>query len=682
MKKIITLCFIFLFALANVQGQSGMWTWMKGNSPAVFGTMGVPSPLNNPVEVYEGCEWTDHNGNFWVFGSSWNETNTLWKYDPLTNEWTWMNGSQLNNDPGNYGTMGVSSPLNQPRGRGFGCLSWVDMNNNLWMFGGSTNPSTNNNDMWKYDITTNEWTWMSGSQALYVAPSFGTMGVPDPTNFPGGRYESNATWSDSSGLLWLFGSAFFDAGGSFHTRNDMWNYNTSTNEWTWVHGPTTIDDPGSYGTMGVASPANVPPARACYTKFKSSDGGYYVFGGLGYAGLPENDLWRYDRSTNEWTWVSGSQNGMGSAVYGNVCEMDSNSIPNTRSEDRVCWTDQDGNFWLFGGQNSGDWNDLWKYCPPTNEWSFIKGNTNPGGAINYGTQGVAAPTNDPGARNGSHSWYDGNDKLYLFSGNGQTNDLWMFQIDDSCAVCLSSALPVAIFTAPNHICPGTCTDFINLSVNATSFQWTFAGANPGTSTDVSPTNICYNTPGVYSVILIATNANGSDTLTLNNFVTVYPYPPPQGIAQSGDTLFANTGAVTYQWYLNGVIITGATNYFYVALQSGNYNVVATDNNNCEVEAAIFDVVASTGLEVSGSEFEVYPNPVNDKFTIHSRWQSGSGFRIGTAIEISVYNMIGEKINLAVDRRLGTVDCALLPSGMYWIELYSGDRIFRTKFMKE
>jgi hypothetical protein len=585
----------------------------------------------------------------------------------------------LNNDPVNYGVMGVPSPLNQPRGRGFGCLSWVDMNNNLWMYGGSTDPGTNNHDMWKYDISTNEWTWMAGSQALYVAPSFGTMGVPDPANFPGGRYESNATWADSSGLLWFFGSAFFDAGGAFHTRNDVWTFNTNTLEWTWMKGPSAIDDPGSYGTKGVSSPANDPPARACYSKFKSTDGGYYIFGGRSYTGSTLNDLWRYDRATNEWTWVSGSQNGSGSAVYSNVCEMDSNAVPENLQENRVCWTDQYGNFWLFGGQDAGDWNDLWKYCVPTNEWAFIKGSMSQGAAINFGTQGVAAPTNDPGARNGSHAWYDGSSKLYLYSGNAMVNDLWMFEIDDSCALCATSALPVAIFSAPNHICPGTCTDFINLSVNGTSFTWTFTGASPATSTDVNPVGICYNTPGSYPVTLIAVNANGSDTITLNNYITVYPYPSPQGISQSGDTLFANPGAVSYQWYFSGSIIAGATAYFYVATQSGNYNVVATDVNNCEVEAAIFDVVAGVENGVNnGALISIIPNPVRDQLVVHSSLPGMD------PASLTIYNIAGEIVNagIAVHGFPVTLKVSQLAPSVYYLEVKAVEKITRIKFVRQ
>ena len=73
------------------------------------------------------------------------------------------------------------------------------------------------------------------------------------------------------------------------------------------------------------------------------------------------------------------------------------------------------------------------------------------------------------------------------------------------------------------------------------------------------------------------------------------------------------GATTYQWYFNGNIINGATDYFYIAPASGDYNVVATECNGCEVEAVIFDVIAEVAAAAgSGSlQFEIYPNPVGE-----------------------------------------------------------------------
>ena len=235
--------------------------------------------------------------------------------------------------------------------------------------------------------------------------------------------------------------------------------------------------------------------------------------------------------------------------------------------------------------------------------------------------------------------------------------------------------PVALFTAPNHICPGTCTDFTNLSVNATSYLWNFPGGSPSTSTDINPGLICYNTPGNYSVELIATNSIGSDTLILPNYITVYPYPAPQGISQSGDTLFANAGATSYQWYFNGSIISGATDYFYVASSSGDYNVVCTDMNGCEVEAVIFNVVADINPAYSSEpELIIFPNPVTDHFTFNK-----NGLPDG--VDLSIYNMLGECVYSVKDYRLKTVDCRLFSSGIYYLEIRTPEKLSRHKFMK-
>lgn len=239
----------------------------------------------------------------------------------------------------------------------------------------------------------------------------------------------------------------------------------------------------------------------------------------------------------------------------------------------------------------------------------------------------------------------------------------------------------AMFTAPNHICPGTCTNFTNLSVNGTSFYWSFTGATPSTSTDVNPTNICYSNPGTYPVSLIAVNAADSDTITLNNYITVYPYPLPQGISQSGDTLVANAGAVSYQWFHNGLSVSGATNYFFIAPESGDYNVVATDANGCEVEAVIFDVIAGLeSLQGNHETLNIFPNPVHDVLTLND---------VGMNLEsVSIYNMVGEKILEKHPEDFHhassgiSIEVSSLPDAWYYIQVISGDKMYRSSFLKK
>ena len=247
----------------------------------------------------------------------------------------------------------------------------------------------------------------------------------------------------------------------------------------------------------------------------------------------------------------------------------------------------------------------------------------------------------------------------------------------------------------NHVCPGSCINFINSTTGATSYQWFFQGGTPDSSTATNPQNICYSVPGNYAVSLIATNAGGSDTLILNNYITVYPFPAPQAITQSGDTLFANPGAVGYQWYYGGNIIFGATNYFYLASQSGDYNVVATDANGCEVEAAIFNVLADV-LSLANHQLSLlYPNPASEKIKIKIPVSMLNGVR-RASMEIMVSNVMDEillvqqvALPMAVgsdpdnDREYQTIlDISALPAGFYFLNISSYEKTFRIKFIKQ
>jgi PKD repeat protein len=82
--------------------------------------------------------------------------------------------------------------------------------------------------------------------------------------------------------------------------------------------------------------------------------------------------------------------------------------------------------------------------------------------------------------------------------------------------------PVADFRADSaHIYAGQSLNFYDQSsFQPVSWQWSFPGGFPSSSTDQNPQNILYNTPGVYDVSLIAINAMGSDTLIKTCYIEV------------------------------------------------------------------------------------------------------------------------------------------------------------------
>ncbi|MFZ0798139.1 MAG: kelch repeat-containing protein [Terriglobales bacterium] len=375
------------------------WTWMSGsntiNATGVYGTLGTASASNVPGARDSAVSWTDSSGNFWLFGGEGYTTtggfggflNDLWEFSPTTKEWTWMSGADTPNASGVYGTQGVASASNVPGARGSesggAALSWTDKSGNLWLFGGSGYDSTGTNgglnDLWEFNLTAKTWTWVSGSNTANAFGVYGTQGVASASNVPGARSYS-VNWTDRSGNLWLFGGSGLGAvGSSGYDLDDLWEFNPTTKEWTWVNGSDTGGIAPVYGTEGVASTNNTPGGRDSAVSWTDSSGNFWLFGGFDYDGPSGangtneylNDLWEYNTTSKEWTWVGGSNTGGASGVYGTLGVASTRNVPGARGSEGVAvtWTDSSGNLWLFGGvgyDSTGTWgelNDLWRYQP-------------------------------------------------------------------------------------------------------------------------------------------------------------------------------------------------------------------------------------------------------------------------------------------------------------------------------
>ncbi|MEO5569734.1 MAG: kelch repeat-containing protein [Bacteroidia bacterium] len=472
-SRVLIFAFL-LFCGNNAFSQPGEWVWIHGDSiteqPAVYGVQGVANPANHPPSLYEPCEWTDLNGNFWLFGGINNSGvhGDLWKYNPITNQWIWVKGNGTVNDPGSYGTIGVASQSNRPPARAEGVVTWVDAVGNLWLFGGIV--IYQKNDLWKYDISTNQWTWIKGPNTSSDPGLYGTKGVPNIANNPCARWKTGAGWTDNAGDFWLFGGATISS-----VLNDLWRYHIATNEWTWMKGDSTTGAAGVYGTLGVENPANTPSARTANAHWKDPSGNLWLFGGANVSGA-YNDMWRYNTATNMWAWIGGDIAGNIIGISGTKCDLDSANIPRGRYDDKTAWTDQQGNFWLFGGFGYGGTrtNDLWKYCYTSNIWIWQSGDStlNPPGS--WGTQGISNPANMPPGRGGAVGWTDHNGHLYVFGGwgvPGNYDDIWKYTMDSTCGVCpVASGITEIIHAEDFFVFPNPASSSFSISFPSSDKQ--------------------------------------------------------------------------------------------------------------------------------------------------------------------------------------------------------------------
>ncbi|MBP9151161.1 MAG: T9SS type A sorting domain-containing protein [Flavobacteriales bacterium] len=84
--------------------------------------------------------------------------------------------------------------------------------------------------------------------------------------------------------------------------------------------------------------------------------------------------------------------------------------------------------------------------------------------------------------------------------------------------------PIADFYAAKRIvCTGQNITFTDNTFNGqpSSYDWVLTGATPSTSGNANPT-VVYNTPGIYSITLNVSNAEGSDSHTQTDYITVIP----------------------------------------------------------------------------------------------------------------------------------------------------------------
>lgn len=684
---------VFLFTLSNmVSAQQGEWTWMHGCNTSgcspTWGTQGVPDPANTPGGVYAPYYWVDAQKNLWIYGgiAGAGYFNAMWKFDPSVIEWTWMAGSNFSYQPPVYGSLGQFGATYTPGYRAFGSVSWTDNDGKFWLFGGDGWAGTLA-DLWQYDPSVNQWALMNGSPTAGVSANYGTKGVPAATNTPGSRREGNATWVDADNNLWMFGG---ETSGFF--RNDMWKYDVSLGQWVWMAGSSQLNQAATYGTQGVADSLNVPSGRSSYCKWQDADGNFWLFGGGNWNSAQYYaDLWKYDPAVNVWTWMSGASSANAEANAGNLCDSSASYYPAARFEDRSCATDPCGNFWMWGGihntGNSQTNNDLWVYRPQQNDWTYSNGPLTYNGSGVYGTQGQSSPSNVPGARMGSIMWFDSTGNLWMFGGSpswflSYYNDVWRFVPDPECpAIINCSTAPVAALSASDTtLCEKFCIDFTDQSQNdPVSWQWIFEGSVQGTSTEQNPQDICYDDPGFFGVTLIVTNSSGAtDTLEMPDFITVYPNPFAPTITQDGNVLTSSFGT-TYQWFLNGDVLSGATNQSYEITESGLYTVVITDENGCSAQVSYQAYLV--GIDDPQNPFYIYVsgNPVSDELIVKVACYCMP--------EVSILNVIGQTIVTispfeSSSPLLIRQDVSTLPAGTYFLKATSGSNTRVMRWIKD
>ncbi|WP_317897909.1 LamG-like jellyroll fold domain-containing protein [Aurantibacillus circumpalustris] len=560
--------------ICSLSSSAQEWTWIKGSNTygafGVYGILGTPAVSNIPGARESGATWTDNSGNLWLLGGNGMSSaangrlNDLWKFDPTTHNWTWMHGLNAINQNGIYGVKGVSSALNMPGSR-YHSVTWTDNSGNLWLFGGYGNDALgsvdNLNDLWKYNIASNQWTWVSGSSTINQYGSYGTIAVASVTNTPGARRISTG-WKDNSGNLWLFSGYGLGSSSGPDGLNDLWKYDPVGNTWTWVKGSNNTAQIGTYGTKGIANSSNTPGTRYGAKSWKDNSGNLWLYSGYGYASSSIgylNDVWKFNVSTSQWTWMNGSNTQDATTLAGTQSVPSLTASPGGRHLSSL-WSDANDNMYVHGGSGMSfggpqQLNDTWKYNCTTNEWAYVRGSLYEI-AGNYGTASVTATSNDPGSGYSRMSWKDNSGNFWLFGGVGYDinanfsylNELWKMN------PCVAGApINTSVFSGQNA-CTGSSATLSAIS-NTNPISW----YSTSTSTTVLGTGTTYVTGALssgtavtnsYTYYASATNTCGASLARTPIVVTsnsIYPVVTTGAVYTVGIAI-PNGATPNSDWY--------------------------------------------------------------------------------------------------------------------------------------
>lgn len=145
--------------------------------------------------------------------------------------------------------------------------------------------------------------------------------------------------------------------------------------------------------------------------------------------------------------------------------------------------------------------------------------------------------------------------------------------------------PVADFNADVvEGCVDLIVQFNDASTdNVTQWFWTFEGGNPATSTEANP-QVTYNSPGVYDVTLEVTGAAGSNVITFEDFITVFPLPEADFSSVlnglQADFTNSSTDAISFQWDFGDNNTSTEANPSHTYAEDGTYTVTLTATNDC------------------------------------------------------------------------------------------------------
>jgi Secretion system C-terminal sorting domain/Galactose oxidase, central domain len=557
--------------------------------------------LSNPIDRRNASGFSIGNkgyigAGFVMVSSTINYRKDFWEYDAATDVWTQRADIGGGAVTGRYNAVGFSV-----QNRGF--------------IGGGLGPTGVKKDFWQYDPTSNTW--------------IQRMDIP-------GQAREQA-FGFGIGTKGYVGGGYANGQGDF---KDFYEFDPTSNSWT------PRPDFGGGNRMGAATFV-IDTKGFVAGGFSSSLDTYY------------KDLWEYDQAGNVWS---------------KKANMPGN--PRTRASAFAVA----GNGYVgLGYSRDGYEGQFFQYVPTSNTWNWRPYYSGPmtinfGAGLSIGNRGfiykdgVWTEYNLLRANSFSSKFCTGEAIQVSWDASGFTfgpNNVFVAQMSSQPTFSVYTTIGTVVSSATT----GTLNGIVSSSMSSGTYYFRIQSSNPlmttfseivtitnlpATHTVIaeSGTTICKDTPASFKSNLTGTGFQwyknnsvvGTDAATyaestlasgdLIKAVRTYSVGcrAPVGVSSNVITMtvreaakptvgvipntLLSSPATTYQWYLDGSAITGATTQSHKMTKSGSYKVRISDNTGCY---SFSDEIINAYVGLVDDEpdlISLYPNPTGDDVTLY------------------------------------------------------------------
>lgn len=215
-----------------------------------------------------------------------------------------------------------------------------------------------------------------------------------------------------------------------------------------------------------------------------------------------------------------------------------------------------------------------------------------------------------------------------------------------------------------------------LATGGVSYVWSPSGSlsDPNIANPIAG-------PTVTTTYTVIGTATGGCTNTDSVTITVLGNPGLPSLSEVGDSLMCSPAYFAYQWYYNGLPISGATSQNYNFTLNGNYYVEVFNVLGCSTVSAVF-VINDVGINetTNALSLNVYPNPATSNFTLEYLLEKSS------AVKINLMNVTGqliysEEMDAAAGINKKEISFFENANGIYYLQVITNENVVTKKIIK-